>query len=125
MHKLRINQMCTLYYFMKRTIKFFCLLLISVNAFSQSPAGVSIIPQPVSVVKGAGFFTLPKNVIIQAPSSPELAHTVAMLRERLSEATGYNVTSVSTSPTATIRLRLNAQPDPKVGNEGYSLSVTP
>ncbi|MEJ7692992.1 family 20 glycosylhydrolase [Daejeonella sp.] len=111
---------------MKSTIQLLCYLLISINAFSQSPdAGIAIIPQPVSIVKGAGHFTLPKNVVIQAANTPELTQTVALLRERLSESTGYKVISVTSSASPTIKLQLNAQPDSKLGNEGYSLSVTP
>ncbi len=110
---------------MKKTVQLLCLLLISMNAFAQSSAGISIIPQPVSVIKGAGLFTLPKNVIIQAPGTPELSTAVAILRERLSEPTGYRVISVNTSPTPTIKLQLNSLTDAGLGSEGYHLSVTP
>ncbi len=111
---------------MKKTIQLVCCLLISINAFSQSPVrDIAIIPQPVSIVKGTGHFTLPKSVVIEAADAPELRHTVALLRERLSEPTGYRVISVTSSPNPTIRLQLNAQPDAKLGDEGYSLSVAP
>ncbi|MGB4399562.1 MAG: family 20 glycosylhydrolase [Daejeonella sp.] len=111
---------------MKKAFLFLFSLLISINSFSQQIANeIAIIPQPVSVVRGAGQFTLPKNVVIQAESIPDLSHTVAFLRERLSEPTGYRVISVTSSQTPTIKLQLNAQSDSKLGNEGYNLSVTP
>lgn len=110
---------------MKKIVQLFCFLLISINAFSQSASGIAIIPQPVSIIKGAGNFTLPKNVIIQAPNSPELSIAVATLRERLSEPTGYRVISVNSSPKATIKLQLNTLADVDLGNEGYHLSVMP
>lgn len=111
---------------MKKAFLFLFSLFISINSFSQQIANeIAIIPQPVSVVRGAGQFTLPKNVVIQAESTPDLSHTVAFLRERLSESTGYRVISVTSSPTPTIKLQLNAQNDSKLGNEGYNLSVTP
>ena len=112
--------------FIKRTVQLLCFFLVPLNAFSQSVSpGIAIIPKPVSIVKSAGQFTLPKSVVIQAASSPELNQTVAFLRERLSESTGYRVISVSSSAAPTIKLQLNAQPDAKLGSEGYHLSVTP
>ena len=108
---------------MKKTVQLLCCILISINAFSQSPSDIAIIPQPVSIVKGTGHFTLPKNVIIQAANTPELAHTVALLRERLSEPTGYRVISVTSSTNPTIKLQINSESDSKLGDEGYSLSV--
>lgn len=107
---------------MKRILSFLCCLLLSSAAFSQSPK-IAIIPQPVSVVQGTGHFTLPKSVTIQAADIPELKQAVAVLRERLSEPTGYRVISVSSSVDPTIKLQLNAHEDPKLGNEGYHLSV--
>ncbi len=110
---------------MKNIVQLLCCLLFSIDAFGQSHISeIAIIPQPVSIVKGTGHFTLPKNVIIQAADIPELTHTVALLRERLSEPTGYRVISVTSSPNPTIKLQLNAQHDTKLGAEGYSLAVT-
>ena len=111
---------------MKISIQFLFCFLISFSTFSQSQTpGISIIPQPVHLQKGSGHFTLPKNVVIQAANSPELMQTVAFLRERLSVPTGYNVISVSNSATPAIKLQLNAAIDPKLGTEGYHISVTP
>lgn len=111
---------------MKIFIQFLFCFLISFSAFSQSQTiGISIIPQPVYLQKGAGHFTLPKSVVIQAANSPELMQTVAFLSERLSVPTGYSVISVSNSATPAIKLQLNAENDPKLGTEGYHISVTP
>ncbi len=111
---------------MKVTIQFIFLFLISFSAISQSkPQDISIIPQPVHMQKGSGHFTLPKNIVIQAPNVPELRETVAFLRERMSVPTGYHVVSVSSSHTPVIKLQLNTEADDKLGSEGYNLSVTP
>ncbi|WP_411273812.1 beta-N-acetylhexosaminidase [Daejeonella sp.] len=110
---------------MKKSSLFFACIFITIQAFSQPIEGIAIIPQPVSIIRGAGQFTLPKSVVIQAENVPELNHTLAFLRERLSQPTGYKVISVATSPSPTIKLLLNSQTDSKLGNEGYSLSVTP
>ena len=111
---------------MKKSVLFLVCLLISTTSFSQSTGqSIAIIPQPVSIIKGLGKFTLPKSIVIQAENTPDLIHTVAFLRERLSEPTGYGIISVTSSSNPTIKLHLNAQNDIKLGNEGYSLSVTP
>lgn len=110
--------------YMKKTVHLLCCLFISLSTFGQTSKPISIIPAPVSIIKGTGHFTLPKSVIIQAPNTSELKQTIAILRERLSESTGYRVISVTSSPTPTIRLQLNAQPDAKLGKEGYNISVT-
>lgn len=111
---------------MKTTLPFLLCFLISFNVLSQSQSGdISIIPQPVSLVKGNGHFTLPKSVIIQSASSSELVQTVAFLRERLSVPTGAPVISVNSSSSPTIKLQLNAVNDAKLGSEGYHLSVKP
>jgi hexosaminidase len=127
---------------MKRSFLFYLLMLILVlPAYSQtsmaetSPAdafinvtqaeGISIIPAPVSVIKGEGHFVLPENITIQSPAGTELRQSVAFLRERLSVPTGSFVSDVTTSTTAaTIKLVLNDKSDPKLGTEGYTLSVT-
>ncbi len=111
---------------MKKVFQLLFYFLISFSAFSQSlPLDIAIIPQPVSMTRGAGHFILPKNVIIQASNSPELKQTIAFLRERLSVPTGYHVISVSSSTAPTIKLQLNSQTDIKLGAEGYNLSITP
>lgn len=111
---------------MKKSVLFLVCIFISIGSFSQSTNNsIAIIPQPVSMVKGSGHFTLPKSVVIQAENAPDLNHTVAFLRERLSEPTGFGVISVTSSSNPTIKLQLNAQYDIKLGNEGYSLSVNP
>ena len=72
--------------FMKKSVLFLVCILMSIASFSQSTGeNIAIIPQPVSIIKGLGKFTLPKSIVIQAENTPDLSHTVAFLRERLSE----------------------------------------
>jgi len=88
------------------------------------PPEFSIIPEPVSLLKTNGFFTLPEEVIILA--APEMKLVVDYLKEKLTVPTGKFVSEfTNTQAAATIRLVLNHNPNAALGNEGYQLSVTP
>jgi len=97
-----------------------------VIAFAQSGnSGLSIIPEPVSVVKNSGNFILPNNIIIETNGNKEVNGIASMLSQQLSAPTGYTVSTINkTNPSATIRLVLNSSADKTIGNEGYTLSVT-
>ncbi|MFW0716343.1 beta-N-acetylhexosaminidase [Pedobacter sp. N23S346] len=88
-----------------------------------SQAQIAIIPEPVSLMKKAGSFTLPENVSIQATKGEGLQQSVAFLSERITTATGKFVSTVSSANHPTIKLILNTQNDPKLGLEGYKLNV--
>ena len=110
---------------MNKQILFLLFFLISFNSTSQVPKNtISIIPQPVHILKGTGHFTFPKEVLIHAPDSPELVKTISILSERLSLPTGNHVTFATSSNGATIKLLLNDSDDSQLGKEGYTLSVT-
>jgi len=109
---------------MKKNLFFAFFSLLTCQVFSQSNT-VSIIPQPVSVKLSNGVFTLPKNVIIEAGSQPQLQQTIAFLRQRLSAATGSTITVTNPATSPTVSLILNRTTDAAIGEEGYRLSVTP
>jgi len=90
-----------------------------------SPAPIAIIPEPVSLMKKAGTFTLPENVTIQATKSSEVKQAIIYLTERIKTATGKFVSTANTANHPTIKLILNTQPDAQLGNEGYKLNVNP
>lgn len=96
------------------------------NVTSENrPPEFAIIPEPVSLLKTHGYFTLPENVIILAPSSPEMKPVVDYLQEKIAVPTGRFVSAYSSSPAAgTIRLVLNTKENEQLGKEGYQLSVT-
>ena len=110
---------------MKKNILLLVCSLFAVIAFGQSTRPISIIPVPVSVKESSGTFTLPKNVVIEAGSQPQLQQTIAFLKERFSIPTGAEVTVINTSTSPTISLVLNRSTDATIGQEGYRLSVTP
>jgi len=109
---------------MKILFCLFCSLWFSFASSAQTN-GIAIIPEPVSWSKKNGQFVLPQNIVIEASSKPEIKQAVAFLKDRLSIPTGSKVTISSAASTAPIRLILNEKTDAKIGNEGYTLSVTP
>jgi hexosaminidase len=105
-------------------IIFSCFIALISFGQNSSPR-TAIIPQPVSVVENAGYFTLPKNIVIESASSGEMKEVVSFLKERISTPTGFPVTVKSVAPAATLKLILNKKKDDVIGREGYRLSVTP
>ncbi len=110
---------------MRYYILILCFLLLNFKTFSQSVESnteIAIIPAPVSISKQQGHFVLPSNIVIQASKSA--VQSVSFLQERLSVATGYNVTTVNLpSANAAIKLVLNENEDAYIGAEGYHVSV--
>lgn len=111
---------------MKKRSGFLFCLFISAIAFSQNnKTGIAIIPEPVNIVKNTGVFILPKSIIIEAGSQPELKQAVANLKNHLSVPTGMHVTVSNSAPAATFRLVLNKTENAEIGKEGYQLSISP
>ena len=110
---------------MNKLVYFIFFFLISFSTIGQIQThGISIIPQPVHLIKGTGHFSLPKDILVYSSDSPEILKSFSILSDRISRPTGYRVTSVNSSNTATIQLLLNDIYDNQLGNEGYNLSVT-
>jgi hexosaminidase len=111
---------------MSRLLFFLCCWLSALTVVGQTAApGIAIIPEPVTLNRTKGEFLLPKTIQIEVGAQPELKQTIAFLRERLSVPTGRTVTVRRSAPAATVRLVLNSKSDPKLGPEGYKLSVSP
>ena len=108
---------------MKKILIFSLLALLSMGGFCQaSDSTISIIPEPVSLVRGAGFFTLPENISISIPASPELKETGQLLKQKLA-VTRKAVTINGPDKTSIIQLTLNKTVDKTLCIEGYTLSV--
>lgn len=111
---------------MKKSIFSFALMLFCIMAFAQqAERGISIIPEPVSMVKKGGHYVLPNEVIISSPSGSEMKFTNDLLTKKLSTAPGKKVQIRNNASNANIVLALNSRADSKIGDEGYTLSVTP
>lgn len=109
---------------MKPVILFLSFFLLSSPLFSQTQFNdISIIPQPVSVRKTPGHYSLPHRIIIQAPDHPDLAQTITILQNKLSISTAYQVVKTNHSSNSTIRLYLNESFNEKLGTEGYEVSI--
>jgi hexosaminidase len=112
---------------MKKSIVLFFLCFICLHSFGQgTQTGIAVIPEPVMITENAGSFTLPQDIVVEAPARPDLKETVAFLTEKLTVSTSSRVKITnSPSPGASIRLQLNKTPNQTIGSEGYQLSVRP
>ncbi len=112
---------------MKKISLVFLFLCLTSFVFAQSvPPSISIIPEPVSMVKNSGQFILPKNIIIEHGNNAMVKMIADSLLKQLSGSTGLKIAvSNQVSSANTIRFLINKAPDNKIGNEGYNLEVTP
>lgn len=97
----------------------------TVLAQGTPSSSIHIIPEPVSVTAGEGFFTLKPSTVIYA--SGGAADEASMLAAMLSTPTGYHLRVKSGSPaqaSQAIVLKLNRAPLAELGEEGYALQVT-
>ena len=110
---------------MRKNICFLVSVFFVGHLFAQSgSAGISIIPEPVSLKAAAGFYKLPTNIVIEARGDKEVDQTASRLANQLALATGRKV-SVNNSASASIRLLLNKTSNTTIGDEGYTLDVEP
>jgi hexosaminidase len=118
--KIRLLKIC----YMKKALLFSLLVFSTGLVFSQKKGkAISIIPEPVHMTKGAGYYKLPNLISVRMPKMPELKFTTEYVLGKLA-ATGKKV-SLSNSSTASIQFILNKTTDNELGNEGYRLSVKP
>lgn len=107
---------------MRKSILTALTALIMLAATAQYTTGISIIPVPVSITQGQGYFSLPAAITIGSQDQAGLDQALAVLKSHL-DITGRKY-SVVKSGAATIQLSLNKTPDASLGDEGYDLSVT-
>ncbi|SDM55540.1 beta-N-acetylhexosaminidase [Pedobacter antarcticus] len=95
----------------------------SSSKFIAKAPEFAIIPEPVSLVQADGHFTLPEQIIIQAPADSK--NIVDYLKTRLTVPTGKYISESSGNTPGSIKLILNTHENRQLGDEGYQLSVTP
>lgn len=81
---------------------------------------VSIIPQPVDVQILSGSWTLSEGSTVTY-SSDDARAVADMLVSKLNSPTGFKI-SAKKGSSGSIQLNLNSKADPKIGNEGYTIS---
>jgi hexosaminidase len=83
---------------------------------------IAIIPEPVSLQKGKGSFSLPEKVTIAAPATTEAGWVVRTFSERWHQASGQTIAKTNAA-NATIRLVNANSSDVNLSKEGYRLIV--
>lgn len=111
---------------MKKVLLVLAVLIRTLPALAAGSDSIYIIPQPVELVRQAGFFTLPKQVVVGASGQPPAVVQLAeQIVQKLARCTGYKVVvSQSPSAAAAIRLLVNTAADTQLGTEGYQLVST-
>jgi hexosaminidase len=109
---------------MKKTMLLCFLTLSTLVVFSQEKVKqISVIPEPVSMKPGQGYFKLPPVISVSIPNLPELKTTTESILGKLA-ATGKKV-ELTKSKTATIRFELTTIHEMELHEEGYRLSIKP
>jgi hexosaminidase len=109
---------------MKKMILLSIFALTSLLAFSQQKVGaVNIIPEPVSLHQGIGYYTLPAIITVSIPRLPELKGMTESVLGKLVR-TGKKVT-LTKNKNASIRFELTKILEPELKEEGHRLSVKP
>lgn len=108
---------------MKKLIVLAVCFGVTATVFCQ-PKEISIIPEPVSLVKKTGEFVLSDNSTVSISSSAEAKFASTYLQQRISTATGYKVTVTEKNAAAAVQLFINTPANNAIGEEGYQLSVT-
>ena len=114
-------------------MKQFTIGIIFLSAFFTSNGQadthpISVIPQPVSIEKGAGDFIVTNATAIEISSAnTDVKRIAASLSKKIMLAAGLgimvNFTNKASAASGIIRLSLIS--DPALGKEGYKLNVTP
>ncbi len=110
--------------------KIFCLLglyALMTPLFSQEK--ISIIPQPVEVKTGEGYFALnPSSSISLSSADAELNKLGEYASASLSRATGFKMPvragGIMTNNMGNILFQLNKDIDPGIGEEGYRMKIS-
>ncbi|MFZ4546164.1 MAG: beta-N-acetylhexosaminidase [Bacteroidales bacterium] len=105
-----------------KKLLFLFLIFQSIGISRAQNAVLNLIPQPVEIQQNKGIFTLNKSATVSF-NKPESSDIAEKLVQKLNIATGFETKTIMGNK-GSIQLNLNQNPDPKLGNEGYSLIST-
>jgi len=92
--------------------------------FSQMT--VSLIPQPVEIKSLSGTFQLTEKTKVVIPSgNSEIQDVAELFVGQMASLTGQISEIVNGKAKQSIEFKLNSQANPRLGDEGYVLNVTP
>jgi len=124
-----ISYLVAIFIFMKNLLLIAVSTLLFITAQSQDKRTpkptTSIIPQPVSILQGEGFFVLPSKISIVVSNDRDLIPIQQMLNQRLSTIAGKQVVNViSAKLVAATTIFLSLSSDKTILKDGYRLKVT-
>lgn len=106
-------------------MKKFIFSLIAASCFmvalAQRKSAIAIIPQPVSLVEGSGYFTLPAKPVISVTKGQEWL--AGWLQQAIERPSGKKLALTQPPAKGQFSISLNAVKDPLIGKEGYRLTV--
>ena len=100
-----------------KPIKLLLILVGLSTAFISKAQNLSIIPEPYQMTKGLGTYTLPKSIVINAPSSANAISDI--MAGKLRTTTGRVVYFTKNKPSIDLQI-IN---DANLGSEGYALDI--
>ena len=110
---------------MKKIILLMSLIVFTLTIFAQQvERKISIIPEPVSMVKKGGHYVLPDEVDVSIPKGEENGYLKSLIEMKLTTAPGKRVNFSNSDKNADIALLLNSRENKQIGEEGYTLHVT-
>lgn len=110
---------------MKKTILLISMFVFTLLIFAQqAERKISIIPEPVSMVKKGGHFVFPDQVVVSISQAEKSNYLKNLVEEKFSTAPGKRVEFVNSDNNADIVLLLNPIENNQIGDEGYTLQVT-
>ena len=112
---------------MKKILIAVLAILSVINSFGQKAGPpIPVIPIPVSVQSTTGNFVLAKTAAVELRTNdPDAKRVAGFLSKKLSAPTGFAMPVRNTSSNSNGNISISLNNDKSLGNEGYSLEVTP
>jgi len=102
------------------------LILIGIQESVTGQNYKNLLPKPVEVKSLAGTFQLtPKTKIVIPAGNSEIGEVAELFAGQLASLTGQKPEIAKAKARQIIEFKLNSQANASLGNEGYSLNVTP